>query len=868
MTIRDFQSVSNIGSTLFDELTELTQRVRKGEFDAVWGRDAGVLDSSGTQPFCVTVHPEGEADKSDPQMAADERIFIPQEARGRSISTFHVSVRLWHIFQYKRFCILGDIHSISYAEFARFRNCGKKTLTELRELVRMIQTGHPMGPASQLPREFSEPFAAVVGGFLNVPERVGDLSLCDLPLSVRLRRILGKRKASSLGDLNGLPISKLRQMNNCGKSSISEVINLIEKAAAGEFETIIDDDVGWSPVDLARFLDSLILDLSARDAEILELRLVGANEQLPTLETLGAKFKLTRERIRQIVKTIKSQLRNAGSRRLKAYLLSVEKVCCEKVCPLTPELFQQWIGDKIPKSRFTPDFYARLLCELSTAIPTWNGRQEISAVRENRARAVERQLKSVWSTTVRSLVLSEAFSRTKAKLGSLDVCEFFEVLRHSREFQVEFKEAEHPTVELRHVLAIDIARQVLQDSTSPLTPEAIMSRMQANFGQDVAKLNPRAFGAVLGRAEDLYLLGPRSYGLLKHFGLPDGLRKGAKMDFEALLKREKRPVSTPEVIRNHSFVWLSQTNSYELACVLRADDRFIDLGKFLFALAEWGIQEREYVKDLIPNVLSQAGRPLTGLEVLARLQQLRSVSPNAISGHLRNHPEVRDYGFGLYGLKSWGESVYINIVTDSALVERVIRRAEPPLRFARLCEILKMPSEGPLLDKLWQTCAALPAILRLPDECTKTTRLIHKTCRLENALVATAREVNRPQPLYEFQWELNERFGPLFKEKTLDDLRRCLQQSPKFLRNAEDEFILDIHLEQLGLDANAIRAACSELLSQTNEIVGCEDLLERLETDGQSWEDLSADILASLLRDDVKFQELGHNRFRMKICNH
>jgi hypothetical protein len=337
-------------------------------------------------------------------------------------------------------------------------------------------------------------------------------------------------------------------------------------------------------------------------------------------------------------------------------------------------------------------------------------------------------------------------------------------------------------------------------------------------------------------------------------------------DFEKLLTREGRPVSTPDVIRNQKFDWLNQTNSYELACILRADDRFIDFGKFLFALAEWGIQEREYVKDLIPKILEQARKPLTGNEVLARLQQLRSVSPYAISGHLRKHPQVRDYGFGLYGLKSWGESVHINIVTDSSLIERAIRRAEPPLKFARLCEILNFPVEGNLVDKLWQTCAAIPAILRLPDECTGVTRLIHKSCRLERALVATAREVNRPLPLYEFQWELNERFGPLFAMKTLDDLRRCLEHSPLFLRNANDEFILDIHLEQLGLDAAAIRTACHELLSQTNEIVGCEDLLERLEADGKVWEDLSADILASLLRDDATFQEVGHDRFRVKVC--
>src|SRR5207244_2064153 len=127
-------------------------------------------------------------------------------------------------------------------------------------------------------------------------------------------------------------------------------------------------------------------------------------------------------------------------------------------------------------------------------------------------------------------------------------------------------------------------------------------------------------------------------------------------------------------------------------------------------------------------------------------------------------------------------------------------------------------------------------------------------------------EVNRPLPLYEFQWELNERFGPLFATKPLNELRRALEQSSMFLRNAADEFILDIHLDQLGLDAVAIRRACAEILTESKEIVGCEDLLERLEADGKSWEELSPDILASILRDNAAFQEIGRDRFRVKSC--
>jgi len=409
-------------------------------------------------------------------------------------------------------------------------------------------------------------------------------------------------------------------------------------------------------------------------------------------------------------------------------------------------------------------------------------------------------------------------------------------------------------VRLARRSALDAAKAVLQVSDAPLTPEEILARAHVFVGPDSARWNPRTLGNALVEEKGFYLLGPRSYGLRQHFSVAQELWEQIRADFRALLKQENRPISTAEVVNFRKFDWAGQTNTYELACILRQDDGLIDLGKFLFALTEWGIEEREYIKDLIPKILEKAGRPLTGTEVLERLQQLRSVSPTCIASALRKHSQTRDYGFGHYGLKSWGESVKSSIVADAGLVQRVIRRATPPLTFTRLGEILDVSVAGELAGRLWQTCAALPDVLRIPEERSPGTRLIHRSCRLERALVATAGEVNRPLPLYEFQWELNERFGPLFASKSLDELRRCLEQSQMFLRNAAGEFILDVHLDQLGLDATAIRRACAEILSESKEIVGCEDMLERLEADGKIWEELSPDILASVLRDDCTFQ--------------
>lgn len=876
VSLREFQHMSDRGTSLFLEIGRLIERTRQGDFAASLAKQPR-LQQTLTRPRFPQVPkpllPIPAARQTRPinaktvsESPQDETIFIPQEARGKLLASVPVSVRLRHILQSKQFRLFGDLHGRRFSEFVSYRNFGKRTLDELRELVRAIQHEHHATAAiGQTGVVVQEAPPAVVADAFFVPANLHNLSVCDLPLSVRLEGVLQQKGVLRLGDLHGVALSELWAIENCGKKTLAELARLIERAASGEFHTGL---VAWNPAELVRTLDALVADLPQRNQKILALRLGGKGEAIPTLEELGTKFRLTRERVRQIVGCSVARIGKLGSRRLNGQLEHLKELCDETLCPLTPALLAQWLGQSPAVCSFQLVFYVRLLAELSPAILAWPSGQQATSIREPRSEEIEQALESVLRDGFRTLSLHDAFCklRSETSVRGVSAIEFLATLQHARRFKVEFTTPDAPVVRLTRHLASDVAKAILQASASPLTPEEILARAQRTLGQDSARWNPRTLGNSFLEEKGFYLLGPRAYGLRQHFRLPQGHWNGARDEMHSLLRKENRPISTSDIVNAYGFHWASQTNKHELAYVLREDERFVDLGRLLFGLTEWGVEEREYVKDLIPKLLQKAGRPLTGTEVLARLQQLRSSSPTSIASSLRKHPEVRDYGFGHYGLKCWGDSVKGGIVTDAALVQRVIRRAVPPLTFVRLCEILDVPAAGELAEKLWQTCAALPEVLRLPEERSETARLIHRSCRLERALVATACEVNRPLPLYEFQWELNERFGPLFATKPLDDLRRGLEQSLMFLRDAADEFILDIHLDQLGLDADAIRRACAEILSESKEIVGCEDLLERLEADGKSWEDLSPDILASLLRDDATFQEVGRDRFRVKSC--
>ncbi len=839
--------------------------------DAALKQDPGHSRTDGTAASPSNTDRSAENRRLDGNAVAGplptETIFIPLEARGKLLSSFSISVRLEHIFESLGLRLVSDLHGRTISEFRRCRNCGKKSLDELQELVGLIQhQHHATGAGSQIGAVVQEETVSVAAGAFFVPVKLREVEIADLPMSVRLDGALQQKSVRCLGDLHGVRINELKAIGNCGRKTVSELILLIERTAAGEFSSAIE--IAWDPAGLVRTIDELVAALSDRNEEILILRLGGKNDDVLTLEEVGAKFGLTRERVRQIVVLCVHRILKHGSRRLRCFLEYVEAFCSEKVCPLTTALVKQWLQQSPAAGKFRAAFYVRLIGELKPTIPAWPVGHEPSARRAESTDNIERELESLLREGFQARTLSDVLQqlRTRAATRKVNAIEFLSTLQNSRLFKVEFPQPNAPIVRLARRSVLDVATVILQSSDAPLTSAEILARANSLVGTDVARWSQLTFANAFIEDKGFYLLGPRSYGLRKHFSVPEQKWEMIRTEFLRMLTQENRPVSTVEVVSSGLFKWAEKANAYELACILRKDSRVIDLGRFLFALAKWGIEEREYIKDLIPKVLQEAGRPLTGNELLARLQQLRSASPTSISGSLRKHPEIRNYGFGLYGLKSWGDSVKSRIVADAAIVERVIQRAAPPLTFARLCSILEVPPVGELSERLWQNCAKLSEIVRIPEERSDTSLLIHESCGLERALVATAREIKSPMALYEFQWALNDRFGALFATKSLDELRRSLEQSPMFLRNAADEFILDINVDQLGLDGAAIRQACAEILSESNEIVGCEDLLERLEAVGKSWEELSPDILASLLREGTTFQEVGYDRFRVRTC--
>ena len=527
-------------------------------------------------------------------------------------------------------------------------------------------------------------------------------------------------------------------------------------------------------------------------------------------------------------------------------------------------MFAQWLSGDVTCCEYGVPFYLRVLEEIEPRLSSWPESQDHRGSRDARDEPWLDNLCAHLQRLPTRPSAREALELLHAepKHRALAPIAFLAALRATRAITVEFPQPDRPELRLARLRVGDCARVVLETSDEPLTIEEIIERARQRFGAEAVAWNPRTAENGFALLPDFFRLVPRSFGLRRHFHLPEKAWPKVRAQFEQLLISKGRPISTIDAERDGLIASLGEANSYELAAILRRNGRFIDLGRRLFALTAWGVQEREYVKDLIPRVLAEAGRPLTAQGIIERIHRLRSFSPQNMATTLQRHPEVRKLGFGYWTLQSSNDDFRDMLAGNREVVERAVRRAELPLTFAGLCGIFGFDAEHSHADRLWATCVAVRLIRRSPRERAPGTVLLHERCSFERVLVVAAKALGRPAPAYEMQWELAAHFGDLFVGMSATDLEERLKRSPRFVRNAAGEFALDEQITLADFDLDALRNAAMKLLAESGEIVCCDDLLDRLESEEIELDELSPDLLASILRGTPGLDEIGHNRFR------
>jgi hypothetical protein len=508
-------------------------------------------------------------------------IEIPADLRGQAIEGMAMSVRLAGVLRRSNIRVLGDLHGCKLDDFAWQRNCGYKTLHELDALVRRAhssveQTREP--EAASLVRGNDVSFV--------VPESVSQLRFAELPITRRLTNFVRSIGLRRLADLNGQSAFELLRCKNCGWRTVVEVGQLIERASSGEFvEAQIEESA--RPTELLRLLEEGIAKLSSRDKHLLLARIGGEDVPPATLEELGRRHALTRARVQQIVEKTVNTLKKTWGPRVPRLLEAVKRRCFSNICPLTPALLGQWIGEARSTFQLSPKAQVRLIGALDEDVPCWPNQHDGVRCTDSSIRRLDLELAKLARSANGCIAVADAYGKltSQQRYKRLKVGKFLGMLRRVRRTRVEFDDPQSPVIRLSRLSATDFATHILEQSDEPLTAEEIHSRAIQTFGTKIIRCDARAISNALSSNQSVFLVGTGLYAMRKHFKLPVSEWNRVRAGFAQLLAKEGRPISCYEVLKDQLIAGLTNVRPDELAYILRKDSQFVDLGFLIFAHA-------------------------------------------------------------------------------------------------------------------------------------------------------------------------------------------------------------------------------------------------------------------------------------------
>ena len=329
VSLRTFQRASTESPALFYELSRVVRMLREHDYAA------------------------------QEHWLASEMISIPPAVRGEPLATRPYSSRLARLFRDREFKLVGDLHGRPFRELTAGRV--PATAEALRQFVRQVQSSAP--PTTEV-FVWAQPDVR-----LQIPAHSENVALGDVPLSVRLAAGLAKLGVLRLGDFKGRSLGEFCGQANFGRRTRAELLDLLRRTQAGEFNPNAPDLASLQPGDIVPVVDRLLSGLPKREQEIFKLRFGWDGGPTATLAKIGARLGLTRERIRQIVERDLEELRKRGGPRLR-HLQQRMAVDSERAAsPIAPELLEQWQRNNLAPGLFHTFFYLRLLEAISVVLP-------------------------------------------------------------------------------------------------------------------------------------------------------------------------------------------------------------------------------------------------------------------------------------------------------------------------------------------------------------------------------------------------------------------------------------------------------------------------------------------------------------------
>lgn len=339
----------------------------------------------------------------------------------------------------------------------------------------------------------------------------------------------------------------------------------------------------------ARLVGNILGMLKDRDRQIVTKRFGLEGNEVETLEAIGQKYNLTRERVRQIEKDSVAFLKKKRNRELESAMQLIFDTVVEHGNIMSEDFLMRTMLINRPEAKESAAL--KFLLSLSDQL---------------KFHKEDSKYYASWSILGFSL----------KKLDEV-IAQFVELLK-------------------------SIGKVVSQESLY----EQFMKT--GYFLQHTAELNERSLKSYLNTAKVIQVnpfneIGLKDWSEVK----PRDVGDKAYLVLKHHQKPEHYSVIT-KMINDHKF---DERTAYQETVhnELIKDTRFVLIGRGIYALTEWGYK-KGVVADVIKEILAKSGHPLSREEIIAEVMKRRQVKRNTILVGLSNKKYFQKVGKDKYAL--------------------------------------------------------------------------------------------------------------------------------------------------------------------------------------------------------------------------
>ena len=499
----------------------------------------------------------------------------------------------------------------------------------------------------------------------------------DLRLNIRSTNCLAANSIRYIGELVQCTELELLSTPNLGKRSLQEIEDALTVhglSLGTKLKNWPPSELGETPEDtidksylvhlnsqvaqlpLIKHLERTLDELDVVDRIILQGR-IGYKGKILTLEKIGEKLDLTRERIRQRQKKYIDRIiaqeywDDMIGIRIGQLLMDREEPLILELLDIEDAWFKGFEDNYIYLANTIQLFSKNAVSVIKAA-----GRNVVTRIKQNEWDVLVRELhtklkqkteEKQWTRSdIRQYLESCLFEYSSQELVPLLYERFDEFLQYEDESPQAYLIAYGKSAEAA-------VKAVLAQAESPLHFTEIAKRASELLDKEVDER--RAHSAL--NQDDIWLFDRGTYGLIDHCKLPSSNRKNIchvveHMLYQAPINKQWHSKEIIEQLTAQFPDGSEELDPYVLRMCIERSPKITFLNRMVWARADSGmtIGDRIETTNSFIQILEDAGEPLSAQELKRRLSEIRGV---AESMQIHGNERLVAVGTNLWGLREW-----------------------------------------------------------------------------------------------------------------------------------------------------------------------------------------------------------------------